>query len=183
MAVIPSNFENIQSISSLELNINDLINCILLSILAHLYANNHEDIPTFRPHVLAVHSFKAPTFCDYCGEMLFGLVRQGLKCENCSLNFHKRCIGKVPQNCSKADPSKSRRTTSLEPPQSSFTYSNSSLALDGGSSSIGADTIPLFVSCARIKSFFVNQFYYYPEKFQLPSSAHSDITYPFQLAT
>jgi protein kinase D len=35
----------------------------------------------FRPHALAVHSYKAPTFCDFCGEMLFGLVRQGLKCE------------------------------------------------------------------------------------------------------
>ncbi|KAI7804908.1 putative serine/threonine-protein kinase D3, partial [Triplophysa rosa] len=34
-----------------------------------------------RPHTLYVHSYKAPTFCDYCGEMLWGLVRQGLKCE------------------------------------------------------------------------------------------------------
>lgn len=34
-----------------------------------------------RPHALYVHSYKAPTFCDYCGEMLWGLVRQGLKCE------------------------------------------------------------------------------------------------------
>lgn len=34
-----------------------------------------------RPHALVVHSYKAPTFCDFCGEMLFGLVRQGLKCE------------------------------------------------------------------------------------------------------
>lgn len=34
-----------------------------------------------RPHALAVHSYKVPTFCDFCGEMLFGLVRQGLKCE------------------------------------------------------------------------------------------------------
>ncbi len=34
-----------------------------------------------RPHVLYVHSYKSPHFCDFCGEMLFGLVRQGLKCE------------------------------------------------------------------------------------------------------
>lgn len=40
---------------------------------------------TIRPHALSVHSYKAPTFCDFCGEMLFGLVRQGLKCEG------KRC--------------------------------------------------------------------------------------------
>lgn len=34
-----------------------------------------------RPHMLYVHSYKAPAFCDDCGEMLWGLVRQGLKCE------------------------------------------------------------------------------------------------------
>lgn len=28
------------------------------------------------PHNLIVHSYKSPTFCDFCGEMLFGLVRQ-----------------------------------------------------------------------------------------------------------
>lgn len=34
-----------------------------------------------RPHCLFVHSYRAPAFCDHCGEMLWGLVRQGLKCE------------------------------------------------------------------------------------------------------
>ncbi|KHJ87724.1 hypothetical protein OESDEN_12495 [Oesophagostomum dentatum] len=33
------------------------------------------------PHTLYVHSYKAPTFCDFCGELLFGLVKQGLKCQ------------------------------------------------------------------------------------------------------
>jgi len=37
-----------------------------------------------RPHVLHVHSYKSPHFCDFCGEMLFGLVKQGLKCEGIS---------------------------------------------------------------------------------------------------
>lgn len=40
-----------------------------------------------RPHTLYVHSYKAPTFCDYCGEMLWGLVRQGLKCEGMCSKF------------------------------------------------------------------------------------------------
>lgn len=94
---------------------------------AIIYANNHDDIPTVRPHTLAVHSYKAPTFCDYCGEMLFGLVRQGLKCDDCGLNYHKRCAVKVPENCSKADTS--RRSSSLLPPRSpSAGSSNNSLA-------------------------------------------------------
>lgn len=37
-----------------------------------------------RPHCLFVHSYRAPAFCDHCGEMLWGLVRQGLKCEGTS---------------------------------------------------------------------------------------------------
>lgn len=94
--------------------------------IAIIYANNHEDIPTIRPHTLAVHSYKAPTFCDYCGEMLFGLVRQGLKCEDCCMNFHKRCVNKVPDNCSKADPT--RRSSSLHPRGPSTASSNNSIA-------------------------------------------------------
>uniref|UniRef100_UPI00358F2D82 serine/threonine-protein kinase D1-like isoform X1 n=2 Tax=Myxine glutinosa TaxID=7769 RepID=UPI00358F2D82 len=58
-----------------------------------------EDIQ-IRPHTLFVHSYKSPTFCDHCGEMLWGLVRQGLKCEGCGLNYHKRCAFRIPNNCS-----------------------------------------------------------------------------------
>ncbi|XP_051901273.1 serine/threonine-protein kinase D3-like isoform X6 [Pristis pectinata] len=54
------------------------------------------------PHVLHVHSYKAPAFCNHCGEMLWGLVRQGLRCEGCGLDFHKRCAYKIPNNCSRS---------------------------------------------------------------------------------
>uniref|UniRef100_A0A3P8ZIW9 protein kinase C n=1 Tax=Esox lucius TaxID=8010 RepID=A0A3P8ZIW9_ESOLU len=55
-----------------------------------------------RPHSLAVQSYRTPTFCHHCGEMLWGLVRQGLKCEDCGLDFHKRCALQLPNNCSRA---------------------------------------------------------------------------------
>ncbi|XP_047133176.1 serine/threonine-protein kinase D1 isoform X2 [Hydra vulgaris] len=58
------------------------------------------DDPDLRPHMLYVHSYKSPTFCDHCAVMLFGLVRQGLKCEGCNGNFHKKCAFKIPNNCS-----------------------------------------------------------------------------------
>ena len=32
--------------------------------------------------------------------MLFGMFKQGLKCEYCGLNFHKRCVFKIPNDCS-----------------------------------------------------------------------------------
>jgi protein kinase D len=52
------------------------------------------------PHNLSVHSYKSPAFCDYCGGMLMGLFRQGLKCDSCGGNFHKRCAYKMPNKCS-----------------------------------------------------------------------------------
>ncbi|KAM7238999.1 hypothetical protein CapIbe_010519 [Capra ibex] len=89
------NSENILQLitSADEIHEGDLVE-VVLSALATV-----EDFQ-IRPHTLYVHSYKAPTFCDYCGEMLWGLVRQGLKCEGCGLNYHKRCAFKIPNNCS-----------------------------------------------------------------------------------
>ncbi|XP_044024994.1 LOW QUALITY PROTEIN: serine/threonine-protein kinase D3-like [Siniperca chuatsi] len=79
--------------SAEEIHEGDLVE-VVLSALA-----TAEDFQ-IRPHALYVHSYKAPAFCDDCGEMLWGLVRQGLKCEGCGLNYHKRCAFKIPNNCS-----------------------------------------------------------------------------------
>lgn len=51
------------------------------------------------PHRFAVHSFKRLTFCDHCGSLLYGIIRQGLKCEVCSMNIHRRCEENVANNC------------------------------------------------------------------------------------
>ncbi|XP_028997691.1 serine/threonine-protein kinase D3-like isoform X1 [Betta splendens] len=89
------NSDNIlQRLTSVEeIQEGDLVE-VVLSALA-----TTEDFQ-IRPHTLYVHSYKAPAFCDDCGEMLWGLVRQGLKCEGCGLNYHKRCAFKIPNNCS-----------------------------------------------------------------------------------
>ncbi|XP_012259281.2 serine/threonine-protein kinase D3 isoform X2 [Athalia rosae] len=86
-----------------------------------------EEVP-IRPHALTVHSYKAPTFCDFCGEMLFGLVRQGLKCEGCGMNYHKRCVTKIPNNCSNDENQRRRSSTFLNVPRSPSQGSTSSLA-------------------------------------------------------
>ncbi|XP_038829935.1 serine/threonine-protein kinase D2-like isoform X2 [Salvelinus namaycush] len=86
-----------------------------------------------RPHALNVHSYRSPAFCDHCGEMLFGLVRQGLKCDGCGLNYHKRCAFSIPNNCSGA---RKRRlsTTSLNSSQSLRLSTSESLSSVGSSS-------------------------------------------------
>ncbi|ENN72969.1 hypothetical protein YQE_10400, partial [Dendroctonus ponderosae] len=92
----------------------------------------HSEVTIVRPHALSVHSYKTPTFCDFCGEMLFGLVRQGLKCDGCGQNYHKRCVVKVPNNCSfmlyEGNKSERRRSANLQVPRSPSGGSNTSLA-------------------------------------------------------
>ncbi|XP_067337539.1 serine/threonine-protein kinase D3-like isoform X2 [Channa argus] len=104
------NSDNIlQRLTSVEeIQEGDLVE-VVLSALA-----TTEDFQ-IRPHTLYVHSYKAPAFCDDCGEMLWGLVRQGLKCEGCGLNYHKRCAFKIPNNCSGV---KKRRLSNVSLPGS-----------------------------------------------------------------
>ncbi|XP_070710894.1 protein kinase D4 [Pempheris klunzingeri] len=83
-----------------------------------------------RPHSLVVQSYRTPTFCHHCGEMLWGLVRQGLKCDGCGLDFHKRCALQLPNNCSRARRQVSA-SLSLFPPRRPRTHSLSNQA--GGS--------------------------------------------------
>ncbi|XP_067242603.1 protein kinase C eta type [Chanodichthys erythropterus] len=51
------------------------------------------------PHKFNIHNYKVPTFCDHCGSLLWGLVRQGLQCKICKMNVHIRCKGNVAPNC------------------------------------------------------------------------------------
>uniref|UniRef100_A0A668AJE0 Protein kinase C n=1 Tax=Myripristis murdjan TaxID=586833 RepID=A0A668AJE0_9TELE len=51
------------------------------------------------PHKFNIHNYKSPTFCDHCGSLLWGIVRQGLHCKICKMNVHIRCKGNVAPNC------------------------------------------------------------------------------------
>uniref|UniRef100_UPI0037E8D8CA protein kinase C delta type-like isoform X2 n=1 Tax=Semicossyphus pulcher TaxID=241346 RepID=UPI0037E8D8CA len=51
------------------------------------------------PHRFKYYNYKSPTFCDHCGSLLWGLYRQGLKCEDCGMNVHANCQKKVANLC------------------------------------------------------------------------------------
>ncbi|KAJ8257891.1 hypothetical protein GJAV_G00190840 [Gymnothorax javanicus] len=51
------------------------------------------------PHRFKTHNYMSPTFCDHCGSLLWGLVKQGLKCEDCAMNVHHKCQTKVANLC------------------------------------------------------------------------------------
>ncbi|KAK6482557.1 protein kinase C theta type-like [Huso huso] len=51
------------------------------------------------PHRFKVHNYKSPTFCEHCGTLLWGLAKQGLKCEECGMNIHHKCQKKVANLC------------------------------------------------------------------------------------
>uniref|UniRef100_A0A3B4XJ16 Protein kinase C n=1 Tax=Seriola lalandi dorsalis TaxID=1841481 RepID=A0A3B4XJ16_SERLL len=51
------------------------------------------------PHRFKYYNYKSPTFCDHCGSLLWGLYKQGLKCEDCGMNVHSYCQTKVANLC------------------------------------------------------------------------------------
>ncbi|KAA0721139.1 Protein kinase C theta type [Triplophysa tibetana] len=51
------------------------------------------------PHRFKVYNYKSPTFCEHCGTLLWGIARQGLKCEECGMNIHHKCQRKVANLC------------------------------------------------------------------------------------
>lgn len=80
------------------------------------------------PHRFKVHNYMSPTFCDHCGTMLYGLFRQGLKCEVCNFNVHHKCQKNVPHLCGINQKLLSEAITEVERARSVSDQSTSSKA-------------------------------------------------------
>ncbi|RWS29350.1 N-chimaerin-like protein [Leptotrombidium deliense] len=58
------------------------------------------DVQLFeKSHSFKVHNFMGLPFCDFCGNFMWGLLGQGVKCEDCGFNAHRKCSEKVPNDC------------------------------------------------------------------------------------
>jgi novel protein kinase C epsilon type len=63
-------------------------------------ANNESvDFSINASHRFTIHNYKRPTFCDHCGSLLYGLLRQGLRCQACNANVHRRCQKNAANTC------------------------------------------------------------------------------------
>ena len=70
--------------------------------LVNFSCPNHENAERGQhPHRFNIHNFKKPTFCDHCGQFIYGLIRQGHQCSAtlCKMNVHTRCVRHVPHDC------------------------------------------------------------------------------------
>ncbi|PIK51270.1 putative ras guanyl-releasing protein 3 isoform X5 [Apostichopus japonicus] len=50
-------------------------------------------------HSFHVHTYLSPTFCVHCTGLLWGLIKQGVKCRICGINAHKHCKDRVVMEC------------------------------------------------------------------------------------
>ena len=57
--------------------------------------------PYQKMHDFGPHTYVHPKWCDVCGGFVWGLWSQGLKCEDCGVGIHKRCLDSASDACEK----------------------------------------------------------------------------------
>lgn len=56
------------------------------------------------PHRFEKFTYTTPAYCDYCSHVLWGLVKTGMRCQDCAYNCHEKCVSHVPKNCTRLRP-------------------------------------------------------------------------------
>ncbi|KAJ8317771.1 hypothetical protein KUTeg_004676 [Tegillarca granosa] len=52
-----------------------------------------------KAHVFKQQNFIGLHWCDFCANFMWGLIAQGVKCQDCGFEAHKKCSEKVPNDC------------------------------------------------------------------------------------
>ncbi|XP_041371840.1 N-chimaerin-like isoform X2 [Gigantopelta aegis] len=63
-----------------------------------------DDLPpdwkdTEKAHCFKLQNFMGLHWCDFCANFMWGLIAQGVKCQDCGFEAHKKCSEKVPNDC------------------------------------------------------------------------------------
>eukprot|EP00051_Salpingoeca_urceolata_P010580 m.129700 g.129700 ORF g.129700 m.129700 type:complete len:725 (-) comp16767_c0_seq4:117-2291(-) len=77
------------------------------------------------PHNFQKHTFTRPTSCDHCKKLLWGIARQGYRCQDCKFHCHSRCRAHVTQTCSAFGSPTSSSVSSSETSKQSLVSSSS----------------------------------------------------------
>eukprot|EP00010_Vexillifera_abyssalis_P007815 CAMPEP_0201544394 /NCGR_PEP_ID=MMETSP0173_2-20130828/1000_1 /ASSEMBLY_ACC=CAM_ASM_000268 /TAXON_ID=218659 /ORGANISM="Vexillifera sp., Strain DIVA3 564/2" /LENGTH=739 /DNA_ID=CAMNT_0047952489 /DNA_START=9 /DNA_END=2228 /DNA_ORIENTATION=+ len=62
-----------------------------------------------KPHRFSAKTYHKPTWCDHCGEFLWGVYRQGQHCKKCLANVHKQCIDDYSKSEGCGEPKRGRQ--------------------------------------------------------------------------
>ncbi|KAJ6224172.1 hypothetical protein RDWZM_002717, partial [Blomia tropicalis] len=52
-----------------------------------------------KAHVFRTHTFIGNPWCDFCGNFIWGLIGQGVRCDDCGFGAHRKCSELVPNEC------------------------------------------------------------------------------------
>ncbi|XP_055761749.1 protein kinase C theta type-like [Salvelinus fontinalis] len=89
------------------------------------------------PHRFKVYNYKSPTFCEHCGTLLWGLAKQGLKCEECGMNVHHKCQKKVANLCGVNQKLMAEALATIETKQQARSSRESEIYSRGGPVGVG----------------------------------------------
>jgi hypothetical protein len=83
--------------------INNNLNCNILLANNSMKSNSIFDrfdiMNSEKPHRFKSQNFKGPHWCDFCLNFMWGLVSQGVKCQDCGFQAHKKCSERTPPDC------------------------------------------------------------------------------------
>jgi len=77
-----------------------IVKCV--KAIKGIAADVERPLSTFQslaPHRFEEKSYRQPTFCDYCGKLLIGIMKQGMQCKGCKINIHFKCKELMNNSC------------------------------------------------------------------------------------
>uniref|UniRef100_A0AAR2IZ49 protein kinase C n=1 Tax=Pygocentrus nattereri TaxID=42514 RepID=A0AAR2IZ49_PYGNA len=108
-----------------------LLKSVIIQMFTRFLAKRHKLRERFKidmPHRFKVYNYKSPTFCEHCGTLLWGLARQGLKCEECGMNVHHKCQKKVANLCGVNQKLMAEALAMIESTQQARSYKDSEVS-------------------------------------------------------